>query len=118
MVVEMLFQENEETKSMTAIQVQCTSYMNSVSMPHCLHLNITNRTHCVQACQVSRIGRVTHAIGSFHTLPRKPGLFSRIFVHAWNRDMASNFTSVRDRRVKMPRVLAISIPCANDSLIP
>ena len=51
-----------------------------------------------QACQVSRIVRVTHAIGSFHTLTRKPGLFSRIFVHAWNRDMASSFTSIRDRR--------------------
>ena len=28
-----------------------------------------------------------------------------IFVHAWNRDMASSFTSIRDRRIKMPRVL-------------
>ena len=50
-----------------------------------------------QACQVSHIARVTHAIGSFHTLTRKPGLLSRIFVHAWNRDMASSFTSIRDR---------------------
>ena len=55
----------------------------------------------MQACQVSRIVRVTHAIGSFHTLTRKPGLLSRIFVHAWNRDMASSFTSIRDRRIKI-----------------
>ena len=59
----------------------------------------------MQACQVSRIARVTHTIGSFHTLTRKPGLLSRIFVYAWNRDMASSFTSIRDRRIKMPRVL-------------
>ena len=72
-----------------------------------------------QACQVSRIARVRHAIGSFHMLTRKPGLLSRIFVHAWNQDMASSFTSIkagffsrdvvlggiRDRRIKMPCVL-------------
>ena len=34
----------------------------------------------LQACQVSRIARVTHAIGSFHTLTRKTGLFSRILL--------------------------------------
>ena len=58
-----------------------------------------------QSCQVSRIARVTHTIGSFHTLTHKPGLLSRIFVHAWNRDMATSFTSIRDRRIKMARVL-------------
>ena len=58
-----------------------------------------------QSCQVSRIAHVIHAIGSFHTLTRKPGLLSCIFVHAWNRDMASSFTSIRDHRIKMPHVL-------------
>ena len=53
-----------------------------------------------QACQVSRIARVTHAIGSFHTLTRKPGLFSRICVHAWNQNMASSLQVYR--RIKMP----------------
>ena len=53
---------------------------------------IAVNSYTCQACQVSRIARVTHAIGSFHTLTRKPGLFSRIFVHAWNEDMVSSFT--------------------------
>ena len=92
------------------------------ALPNCCHVNVNlaGRASLVprppplppvfdrlqyQACQVSRIARVTHAIGSFHTLTRKPGLLSRIFVHAWNRDMASSFTSIRDRRIKMPRVL-------------
>ena len=63
----------------------------------------------IEACQVSRIARVMiHAIGSFHTLTRKPGLVSRIFVHAWNQDMVSSFTSIRDRRrVKMPRLFVV-----------
>ena len=60
-----------------------------------------------QACQVLRIARVTHAIGSFHTLTCKPGLFSRIIVHAWNQDMASSFTSIRNQNATCIRPLFI-----------
>ena len=54
---------------------------------------------------------MTHAIDSFYTLTHKPGLFSHIFVHAWSQDMASSFTSIRDRRIKMPRVLGHYLLC-------
>ena len=44
-----------------------------------------------QACQVSRIAHLTHAIDSFHMLTCKQGLFSRIFVHAWSLASSSIF---------------------------
>ena len=58
---------------------------------------------------------MTHAIDSFYTLTHKPGLFSHIFVHAWSQDMASSFTSIRDRRIKMPRVLGHYLLCKSSS---
>ena len=53
----------------------CTAVQTSL-----LWCALIRKSHLRQACQVSRIARVTHAIGSFHTLTRKPGLLSRIFV--------------------------------------
>ena len=54
----------------------------------------------MQACQVSRIAHVTHAIDSLLTW--KTGLFSH---KAWSWDMASSFTNIRDCRIKMPCAL-------------
>ena len=56
---------------------------------------------------IAGLSSLTHCAWHTQLAPftRKAGLLSRIFVHAWKRDMANSFISIRDRRIKIPRVL-------------